>query len=174
MSASDRFTELKHRVEKSESEIKEAASQDKADLSATTEHARKSADDRAAELRAKAQDTSDQAERGPEQLGPACPATHCQCRPLGRRRVGTRVESRSATRVPAVKCPRLSRLGRQTRQVGHSVSAMFGPNRRGADMTFLVRRGTPLHQAPTLQLIRTFVTAAWKQLRWIRPSRGPD
>src|SRR4029453_553937 len=62
MSASDRFTELKQRVEKAESEIKEAAAQDKAELSATAEQARKAADNRAAELRAKAQDTSDKAE----------------------------------------------------------------------------------------------------------------
>ena len=62
MSASDRFTELRQRTEKAESEIKEAASQDRAELSATAEQARKAADDRAAELRAKAQDTSDKAE----------------------------------------------------------------------------------------------------------------
>ena len=62
MSASERFTELRQRVEKAESEIKEAAAQNRAELSATAEQARKAADDRAAELRAKAQDTSDKAE----------------------------------------------------------------------------------------------------------------
>jgi hypothetical protein len=62
MLASDRFTELRKRVEKAESEIKEAAAQDRAELSATAEQARKAADDRTAELRARAQDTSDKAE----------------------------------------------------------------------------------------------------------------
>src|SRR6185503_20531772 len=62
MSASVRFINDTPPTEKAESEIKEAASQDRAELSATAEQARKAADDRAAELRAKAQDTSDRAE----------------------------------------------------------------------------------------------------------------
>src|SRR6185503_7836563 len=62
MSASVRFINDTPPTEKAESEIKEAASQDRAELSATAEQARKAADDRAAELRAKAQETSDKAE----------------------------------------------------------------------------------------------------------------
>ena len=63
MSASERFSELRHQVEQSESHIQAAAAEeDSAKLQAKAEDARKAADDHAAQFRAIAQDTSEQAE----------------------------------------------------------------------------------------------------------------
>jgi hypothetical protein len=62
MSASDRFSELRQRVEQGESNIKAAASEDSAKLKARADEARKAADEHAAQFAAMAQDTSEQAE----------------------------------------------------------------------------------------------------------------
>ena len=62
MTASDSFTKLKQQVEKAERDIIAAASQNEAELEAKLDETRKSADDRAAELRAKTQAATDQAE----------------------------------------------------------------------------------------------------------------
>jgi hypothetical protein len=62
MSASDRFSELRQRVEQGESNIQAAASEDSAKLEAKADEARKAADDHAAQFAATAQKTSEQAE----------------------------------------------------------------------------------------------------------------
>ena len=62
MTASDSFTKLKEQVEKAEHRVNEAGSQDKAELEAKVDEARKNADDLAAELHAKTRQASDQAE----------------------------------------------------------------------------------------------------------------
>jgi hypothetical protein len=62
MTASDSFTKLKEQVEKAERRVNEAGSQDKAELQAKVDEARKNADDLAAELLAKTRQASDQAE----------------------------------------------------------------------------------------------------------------
>jgi hypothetical protein len=62
MSASDRFSELRQRVEQGESNIKAAASEDSAKLKAKADEARKAADEHAAQFAATAQETSEQAE----------------------------------------------------------------------------------------------------------------
>jgi hypothetical protein len=58
MTASDRFTKLKEQVEEAERRVNEAGSQDKAQLQAKVDEARKNADDLAAELHAKARQAS--------------------------------------------------------------------------------------------------------------------
>jgi hypothetical protein len=63
MPVSDKFDELKERIEQADREIKEAAAQDEAELNAALKKARKSADDRAAELREKSTETSDNSKR---------------------------------------------------------------------------------------------------------------
>jgi hypothetical protein len=50
MSASDRFSELRQRVEQGESNIKAAASEDSAKLEAKADEARKAADEHAAQF----------------------------------------------------------------------------------------------------------------------------
>jgi hypothetical protein len=62
VTASDSFTKLKQQVEKAERDIIAAASQNEAELEAKLDETRKSADDHAAELRAKTQAATDQAE----------------------------------------------------------------------------------------------------------------
>ena len=62
MSASDRFRELRERVEQGESNIRAAASGDSAKLEAKADEARKAADEHAAQFAAMAQKTSEQAE----------------------------------------------------------------------------------------------------------------
>jgi hypothetical protein len=62
VTASDSFTKLKQQVEKAERDIIAAASQNEAELQAKLDETRKSADDHAAELRAKTQAATDQAE----------------------------------------------------------------------------------------------------------------
>ena len=57
MSASDRFSELRQRVEQGESNIKAAASDDSAKLKAKADEARKAADEHAAQFAAMAQKT---------------------------------------------------------------------------------------------------------------------
>jgi hypothetical protein len=61
MSVSEKFAKLKDQVDQAEDNVKAAAAQNKADLEAKVNDARKSADDRAAVLRAKTQETSDDA-----------------------------------------------------------------------------------------------------------------
>jgi len=63
MSVSDKFGELKERIEKADREIQAAAAENQAELKGAVEKARKSADDRAAELRTKSKDTSDETNR---------------------------------------------------------------------------------------------------------------
>jgi hypothetical protein len=58
MTASDRFTKLKEQVEEAERRVNEAGSQDKAQLQAKVDEARKNADDLAAELHAKTRQAS--------------------------------------------------------------------------------------------------------------------
>ncbi|MCW3008807.1 MAG: hypothetical protein JWP17_3433 [Solirubrobacterales bacterium] len=62
MSAADRFSELRQQVNQAESNIKAAASEDSAKLTAKADEARKAADEHAAQFAATAQDTSKQAE----------------------------------------------------------------------------------------------------------------
>src|SRR3954470_20144736 len=62
MSASERFTQLTQKVETADGNIQAAASEDRAKLAVRADEARKAADDHAAQLRAKAEDTSDKAE----------------------------------------------------------------------------------------------------------------
>lgn len=62
MTASDSFTKLKEQVENADRRVNEAGSQDKAELQAKVDEARKNADDLAAELHAKTRKASDQAE----------------------------------------------------------------------------------------------------------------
>jgi hypothetical protein len=59
--------------------------------------------------------------------GPPGGTTQRPVRPLGLRRVGTRVESLGYQGPGCQVSPRLSMLVMRARQVGHSVSAMFGP-----------------------------------------------
>ena len=61
MRASDSFTKLKEQVERADRRVNEAGSQDKAELQAKVDEARKNADDLAAELHTKTQQGSDQA-----------------------------------------------------------------------------------------------------------------
>jgi hypothetical protein len=56
MSASDRFSELRQRVEQGESNIKAAASEDSAKLEAKADEARKAADEHAAQFAVMAQE----------------------------------------------------------------------------------------------------------------------
>jgi len=63
MSVSDKFGELKERIEKADREIQAAAAENQAELKGAVDKARKSADDRAAELRAKSKDTADKTNR---------------------------------------------------------------------------------------------------------------
>jgi phytoene dehydrogenase-like protein len=63
MPVSDKFDELKQRIEQADQEIKAAAAQDEAELNAAVKKARKSADDRAAELRERSTETSDKTKR---------------------------------------------------------------------------------------------------------------
>jgi small-conductance mechanosensitive channel len=58
MTASDRFTKLKEQVEKAERRVNEAGSQDKAQLQAKVDEARKNADDLAADLHARTRQAS--------------------------------------------------------------------------------------------------------------------
>jgi hypothetical protein len=62
MTASDSFTKLKEQVEKAQRDVNAAVSQDMAELQAKLDETRKSADDHAAELRAKTRVSGDQAE----------------------------------------------------------------------------------------------------------------
>jgi hypothetical protein len=62
MPVSDNFTKLTEQVDKAERTISAAASQDKAELEAKVDEARKNADDLAAELRAKTKQAAGQAE----------------------------------------------------------------------------------------------------------------
>ena len=55
MAASDDFTKLKEQVEEADRSIKEAVAKEDAELKAMVDEARKNADDRAAQLRAKTQ-----------------------------------------------------------------------------------------------------------------------
>lgn len=63
MSISEKFGELRERVESADRDIRAAAAEDQAELQATLDKARKSADDRAADLRAKGKEASDQSGR---------------------------------------------------------------------------------------------------------------
>jgi hypothetical protein len=62
MTASDSFTKLKQQVEKADRDVMAVASQGEVELQAKLDETRKSADDHAAELRAKTQAATDQAE----------------------------------------------------------------------------------------------------------------
>jgi len=61
MTASDNFAKLKDQVEDAERRVSKAGSQDKAELQARVNEARKNADDLAADLQARTQQASDQA-----------------------------------------------------------------------------------------------------------------
>lgn len=63
MSVSEKFGELKGRIEKADRAIQTAAAENEAELKNAVDKARKSADDRAEELRAKSKDTSDKTKR---------------------------------------------------------------------------------------------------------------
>jgi hypothetical protein len=63
MGPSDDFTKLKEQVEEADRTIKAAVAQEDAELKGMVEDARKKADDRAAQLRAKTTEAADQAER---------------------------------------------------------------------------------------------------------------
>jgi hypothetical protein len=63
MAASDDFTKLKEQVEEADRSIKAAVAKEDADLETMVDDARKKADDRAAQLRAKTTEAADQAER---------------------------------------------------------------------------------------------------------------
>src|SRR4029453_4599895 len=62
MSASDRFSELRQRVEQGESNIKAAASEDSAKLNAKADEARKAADEHAAQFATMPKETAERAE----------------------------------------------------------------------------------------------------------------
>ena len=62
MPVSENFTKLKGQVEKADESIKAAASQDKAAVEAKVDDARKRAELRAAEMRARGQEASDEAQ----------------------------------------------------------------------------------------------------------------
>ena len=62
MAVSDSFTELRRQVEEADQSVKAAASQDKEALEAKLEEARRRADTRAAELRARGQEASEEAD----------------------------------------------------------------------------------------------------------------
>jgi uncharacterized protein (DUF342 family) len=63
MSLSDDFTKLKEQVESADQTIRTAVAKDDAELKAMVDDARKKADDREDELRAKSTEVADQAER---------------------------------------------------------------------------------------------------------------
>src|SRR5262245_33788737 len=63
MSLPDEFTMLKEQVESADRSIRAAVAQDDAELKAMVDDARKRADDREAELRAKSTEVADEAER---------------------------------------------------------------------------------------------------------------
>src|SRR5512133_2675920 len=62
MTAQDSFRTLKEQIETAERRVSDASSQDKAELQAKVDEARKNADDLAAALHAKTRQASDQAE----------------------------------------------------------------------------------------------------------------
>ena len=62
MAASDDFTKLKEQVEEADRSIKAAVAQQDAELKTMVDDARKNADDRAAQLRAKTTEAADQAQ----------------------------------------------------------------------------------------------------------------
>jgi hypothetical protein len=63
-SLSDRFRKLADQIDESEVNIKAASSQGKAELQAKVDEARRSADEQSARLHAKAEETSDRASSG--------------------------------------------------------------------------------------------------------------
>jgi hypothetical protein len=63
VSISEKFGELTERVESADRDSRAAAAEDQAKLQATLDKARKSADDRATDLRAKGKEASDKSER---------------------------------------------------------------------------------------------------------------
>ena len=63
MAVSDDFTKLKEQVEEADRSIKEAVAKEDAELKAMVDEARKNADDRAAQLRAKTQEAAGEADR---------------------------------------------------------------------------------------------------------------
>jgi hypothetical protein len=63
MSVSEKFAELKARIEKADQEIQAAATENDAELKGVIDKARKSADNRAAELHANSKDASDKTKR---------------------------------------------------------------------------------------------------------------
>ena len=63
MSVSDKFGELKERIEKADREIQAAAAENQAELKGAIDKARKNADERAAALRTKSKSTSDKTNR---------------------------------------------------------------------------------------------------------------